>query len=132
MNYLRAFRIAFVNWIIGVSIFTLSYFFPFTENVELQANLSLAITLTALGWLGAKFYYRNGHKAPGYALALIILAVTIVLDALITVPVLFLPVGGTYGEFFGAAGFWILVMVYAGMVMGYDLYRRRIVLNRVQ
>ena len=125
MNYPRAIGIATAIWTLGVLVFLFAGYLIKSDNPELQANLSLALALLPLGWFGARYYYKKGSQTPGYRLAAIMVFTAVVLDAMITVPVFFLPIGVTYGVFFGGGEFWVLIAEYAGIVMWYDITRRR-------
>ena len=125
MNYSRAIRTAVAVWMIGVLLFLIGNFIPLSNNPELQANLTLAIAFIPLGWFGAHYYYKKGATTPAYQLAGIMAFTAAFLDAIITVPIFFLPIGMTYSEFFGAPGFWLLMAEYIGIVLLYDHLRRR-------
>ena len=84
MKQFRIIVIGIIIWIIGVSIYTLSFYIPILEDPELQANIFLFL-------------------------------VAAVLDALITVPFLMAPYGGTHYSFFTAAGFWLIGIEFIAM-----------------
>ena len=125
MNYPRAIKTAVSIWGIGVLLFLVAALLPLTNDPELQANITLAIAFIPLGWFGAKYYYKQGATSAGYQLALVMALVAALLDALITVPVFFIPIGIDHFAFFGAAGFWILIAEYMGIVILYDYLRRK-------
>ena len=131
MNYLRAISTAVAVWIIGVHVFLVAIHLPISDDPELQANLALAIAFLPLAWFGAQYYYKTGSRTKGYQLAFIMALTAAVLDAIITVPLFFLPIGVTHSEFFGATGFWLLILEYTGIVILYDLIRRRKVMKRI-
>ncbi|WP_421806895.1 DUF5367 family protein [Flagellimonas sp.] len=110
MNYLRAFGIGVVIWIIGVSLYTFSFYIPILENPELQANIFLSIGVVPLVWFGSKLYYRKNNTTKGYWLGLVFFSIAAVLDALVTVPLFIEPYGGSYYSFFTAIGFWLIGM----------------------
>ncbi|HCX20712.1 MAG: hypothetical protein CMB80_07695 [Flammeovirgaceae bacterium] len=119
MKSLKAVLIGVFIWFLGASFYTASYLFPFLKNVELQANLTLAIALIPNAWLGARLYYRWQPNAHGLQLGLVVLLTAILLDALITVPFFILPAGGSYLSFFGTASFWLIAIEYLLVVYGY-------------
>lgn len=125
MNYSRAIKTSVSVWIIGVLLFLLSSFLPLSNNPELQANLTLAIAFIPLGWFGARYYYQHGAQTPAYQLALVMAITAALLDALITVPLFFMPNQIGYAEFFGATGFWLLMVEYIGIVLLYGLLKRQ-------
>lgn len=108
MKSIKAIIIAVFIWIVGVSFFTLSFYLPILENVEFQANLTLAITIIPNVWLGMYLYYHWGSNMHGLKVGAIVLLTLILLDALITVPYLIIPFGGSYWEFFSAGSFWLI------------------------
>lgn len=119
MKILKAITIGVVNWIIGVTIYSLSYTQPILENPELQGNICLALVLIPLGWLGAKFFYKSNDQVHGILPASILASVAVILDALVTVPMMIIPAGGSYGQFFGDAFFWLLITEYLLVVLLY-------------
>ena len=108
MKQVKAIGIAMIIWIIGVSIYTVSFYIPILEDPELQANILLSLGILPIIWFGAKLYYRTKSTTKGYWLGLVFFLTAAVLDALITVPYLIVPNGGTYYDFFTASGFWLI------------------------
>lgn len=125
MNYSRAIKTSVSVWIIGVLLFLLGSFFPLGNDPELKANLTLAIAFIPLGWYGAPYHYKQGARTPAYQLALTMALTAALLDALITVPIFFIPNQIGYAEFFGAIGFWLLMVEYTGIVLLYGLFQRK-------
>lgn len=125
MNYKRAIKTAIGIWIIGVLLFLIGSFVPLLDNPELQANLLLAVAFLPLGWLGARYYYKGGKQTSGVRLALVMVTVAVLMDAIITVPIFFLPRGITHAMFFGTIGFWLLILEYAAIVLLYAYFRRK-------
>ncbi len=108
MKQLRAIGIGIIIWILGVSIYTGSFYIPILEDLELQANILLSLGILPIVWFAAKLYYTKKGTTKGYWLGLIFFLSVTILDALITVPFLIVPNGGTYYSFFKAAGFWLI------------------------
>lgn len=119
MKQLRTIGIGIWIWIFGVCIFTLSFYIPFLKDPELQANLFLSLGVLPLNWYGAKLYYRKNNKTKGYWLGLAFFLTAIVLDALITVPLLIIPNGGNYLSFFTSIGFWLIGIEFIAMTTFY-------------
>ena len=119
MKTLRALLTAIAVWIGGVGTFIASYYVPLMDNLDLQANIALSLSLIPLGWLGSRSYYSKYNSPKGYLFGFIMVLTAIVLDALLTVPLLVLPLGGTYLDFFGAAGFWFIALEYYLVVLLY-------------
>ena len=108
MKHFRAIGIGIIIWILGVSIYTLSFYIPILKDPELQANILLSIGVLSIVWFGTKLYYKKENTKKGYWLGLTFFLTAAVLDALITVPYLIAPYGGTYYSFFTAIGFWLI------------------------
>ena len=112
MKLLKTISIGIIIWILGVSIYTISFYIPILEDSELQANIFLSLGILPILWLGTKLYYRNKSNTKGYLLGLAFFLIATILDALITVPVLMAPYGGTHYSFFTAIGFWLIGLEY--------------------
>lgn len=125
MKKIRAILIGIIIWILGVSVYTISFYIPLLENEELQANLILFISVIPLVWNGSAFYYKNDKKTHGIWIGLMFLAVSALLDALITVPVFMKPNGVSHLEFFTELGFWGIAMVFITVVVLYYQLRIR-------
>lgn len=95
-------------WIIGVSMFLLSHYIPILKNPELQANLILMLAVIPLVWFGTKTYCQKYNNPNGFLLGLSFFTIAACLDALITVPYLVIPNGGSYKDFFTDLGFWLI------------------------
>jgi hypothetical protein len=120
---LRAAIIGICIWILGVSVYSLSFYIPILENGELQANLALMASVIPLVWFGAKTYYEKATNPNGILLGLGFFLTAAVLDALITVPYLIIPHGGSYAQFFTDPGFWLigLEFVIVSTLYGYSV-----------
>lgn len=105
---LRAIFIGVVIWIVGVSLYSFSYFIQIFENAELQANLMLALSVVPLAWFGTKAFYKKVNSANGLVVGLTFFLTAALLDAIITVPYLIIPNGGSYKQFFTDLGFWLI------------------------
>lgn len=57
--------------------------------------------------------------------------VAMVLDALITVPFLIMPYGGTYLSFFSDPGFWLIAVEYISVVAAYWQIEKAVERSRV-
>jgi len=108
MKLSRTIRFGLLIWIIGVSLYALSFYVQILENAEQQANIWLSIVIIPVVWFGAKLYYKNSVNTHGIWVGLVFFIISAVLDALITVPFTVLPYGGTYSDFFIDFGFWFI------------------------
>lgn len=110
-NRLLSLVCAILGWILGVSVYLLSFFIPVLENPEQQANIVLVLAIIPIACLGTYLFYKKGQMKPS-ALALTFVLVAVLLDALITVPVFVIPAGGSYLAFFADPMFYTIVVVY--------------------
>ena len=119
MKTLKAIIIGGFIWILGSSFYTASYFLPFLEDAELQANLVLAIAIIPNAWLGAHLFYKWEREMSGLRFGIIALVAAISLDAIITVPWVIIPMGGNYLDFFSASAFWLIAAEYFLVIVTY-------------
>lgn len=110
---------AIIVWVLGIIAFVASYFYPVIPDSDLQANWVLSIMLFPAVLLGAHIYYRKGHQTNGFVLGLCMFLMTIVLDAIITVPFFIMPYGGNYSSFFLSLSFWLIAVEYISVVAAY-------------
>ncbi len=115
MKIFRAIVIGTGIWGLGVSAFVSSFLVPLMENAQQQANLVLFLAVIPLVWFGTKIYYKSGSKTQGVWVGLTFFLVAAVLDALITVPFLVVPNGGSHYEFFSDPCFWIVGLLFIGV-----------------
>lgn len=108
MNHVRAIGIGILIWIVGVSVYNLSFYLSILEDVQQQANLLLFMAVIPLVWFGAKQYYKKDSDTHGYWVGQTFFLTATALDALITVPVFIIPNGGSYYQFFTDLGFWLI------------------------
>ncbi len=123
MKTLRAVIIGAIIWVLGVSVFTLSFFIPVLENLEQQANLVLLIAVIPLVWLGAQQYYKKDNRTHGMWVGITFFGVAAILDALITVPFLVLPKGESHYTFFSDPGFWLIGGVFVATAIVYGHFK---------
>jgi len=115
---------AIMVWILGVAAYLGSYYVPVLDNPEVQANLVLSFTLIPASILGAYVYYRKGFRTNGLLLGSFMFLVSVLLDAVITVPVFIAPYGGDHLSFFGDPVFWLIGLEYITVVSMYWVIRR--------
>lgn len=123
MKTIRAILIGIVIWFLAVGAFTLSFFIPWLDDVELQANLFVGLALIPLTWYGAQYYYLVEQKTPGLKVGLVMLLIGVILDATVTVPFLVIPAGGSYYQFFTDLSFWIIAAEYLLVVSLYHVIK---------
>ena len=121
-----------IVYVIGVSAFVGSYFFPIMADADVQANWVLSIVLIPAATLGAHIYYRKGHQTNGFVLGSVMFLVAMVLDAIITVPFLIIPYGGSHISFFTDPGFWLIAVEYITVVAAYWQIERAVKKTQVK
>ena len=87
VNLKRASLSALIIWVTGVSAFVGSFYFPLMDNPDEQANWFLTLALIPAIITGVYFYNKNGLRTNGLRLGGFMFLLTILLDALITVPI---------------------------------------------
>ena len=118
LNLKRALKAAGIAWTLGVASFVAAFLLP-TSNPDLVANTVLFCAVPLVATVGARFYYQHA-AAKGVVLGLFMFTVAGSLDAVITVPLLIMPAGGSYTSFYGDPGFWIIGIEYAAAVALYS------------
>ncbi len=119
MKTLRTIGIGTLIWVLGVTFYTLSFFVPIMENAELQANATLFLAIIPIVGIGCKLYYRNNRQAHGFLVGLVFFGISAIWDALITVPFLVVPSGGSYQSFFIDTNFWLIGLEFILIAMLY-------------
>lgn len=108
-----------VVYLLGILAFVSSYFVPIMEDPDLQANIVLMAAVIPAAYLGAYLYYRRGYTTHGFLLGSTMFSGAIILDAIITVPVFIIPIGGNHLTFFGDPGFWLIGFEYMAVVTAF-------------
>lgn len=119
MNTIKTILVGAAIWLGGVCIYTISYVIPILKDVELQANISLAIGLIPIAWFAARFYFKKESLSHSVKAAFSMLLTAILLDVLITVPLLIIPYGGSYQSFFTGFSFWLIAAEYLSVILFY-------------
>jgi uncharacterized membrane protein len=127
LHFKRTLIAGCIAYVIGVAAFLTSFSFPVMSNVELQANLVLAIAIIPASIIGARFYYRKIKETHGLLLGIGMFLVVMALDAAITVPVFVIPAGGDHLSFFTDPGFWVIAVIYILSVTIYSKFKKRTV-----
>ena len=118
LNLTRALKAAGIAWTLGVASFVAAFLLP-TSNPDLVANTVLFCAVPLVATVGARYYYLHA-EGKGVILGLFMFAVAGSLDAVITVPLLIMPAGGSYRSFYGDPGFWIIGIEYLAAVALYS------------
>ena len=123
MKTIRAVLIGVAIWILGVSIYTVSFYIPLMDHTENQANIVLFLSVIPLVWFGSAMYYKVDKTTAGYKVGQTFLLVSAALDALITVPFFMIPKGITHFAFFTSFGFWLVAFEFIVIAALYYMIR---------
>lgn len=111
MNYFRAIHSGTIAWLCVVVIFyILENIQFFKESLTIQAIIA-AFTIIFYAWFSAWFYYKKAEKKLGLQVGIVITATALILDALVTVPLIEIPKGSSYQAFFSNPLLWILAVI---------------------
>ena len=125
INLKYAFLAGLIVYIIGINFFICSYYLALLEDLELQSNIILAIVIIPAAILATRFYYHKVEKTNGLFLGIVMFGIAAILDAIITVPVFFIPAGGNHYEFFTNPWFWYIALEYLLTVSIYSQFIKK-------
>jgi len=112
MKIVRASLIGSVVWTVIFCLFTLLSILPITKDSQTLQALIVGICIIPSAYIGAKIYYKNGNSGNGLIIGLIMVTTALILDALITVPLVEIPYNkGDYLTFFSSTILWFLVSI---------------------
>jgi hypothetical protein len=111
MNKIRAVLTGSLVWIFVFIAFIVLGFVPIIKDSMDQQSLIVGILIIPFALFGASIYYRNGNKDNGLIVGIIMAITALLLDALITVPFVYIPNGGSYHSFYTYPQLWLLVVV---------------------
>lgn len=111
MNYARAVFSGIIAWLCVVVTFYILESIPFFKK-SLTAQAIIAVfTIVFYAWFAAWFYYKKAEKKLGLQTGIVITATALILDVLITVPLIEIPKGSSYQAFFSNPLLWILAVI---------------------
>lgn len=117
---------ALVWLLIFITFAVLGYVPTIKDSLDLQAII-VAVLIVPFATFGASVYYKKGSKVNGVAIGLIMVVTALVLDALITVPLIEIPNGRGYQSFYTYPLLWLLVII--NMATVYFYWRLRVKQN---
>jgi len=123
MKLLRAIGVGALLWIlifVEISVTMLGLRLSNVATYIIHYFLMVPMALFC-AWL----YYKSKDKVNGFLLGLFMVAVGIILDMIITVPLFIIPAGGSYVSYFSE--FYLILGLIEGVVLVgiYDLARRK-------
>lgn len=111
MKKFRAILTGALVWVFIFISFTILGTIPtIKDSMNLQA-LIVAVFIIPFAIFGASVYYKNGNNDNGFVLGIKMVITALILDALITVPFVVIPTGGSYLSFYTFPLLWLLVAV---------------------
>lgn len=100
MKNLRALQSGIIVWVLIFLTFTLMSFLPIIKDSTDVQNVIVLLMIIPFVMIASTFYYKKGTETNGIYLGLIIVITCLILDAIITLPLVIIPKGGTYASFF--------------------------------
>lgn len=119
MKTKRAIYLGIAIWIIGILLYSISYYVPILESADTQANVVLFVAVMPLVWIACSFYYKKDDRTHGIWVGQTMLLTAIALDAIITVPYFVIPRGGSHYSFFTSIEFWIIAFEFPLIASSY-------------
>ena len=111
MHFLRGMLSGLFVWTcVSLSFYVLEQIPSVKDSFSAQA-LIVVICISLYAFLGAQFYYKKGYQTNGMLVGSIMSGTALLLDMLITVPLVEIPNGSSYQSFLSSSILWILVLV---------------------
>lgn len=111
MNYARAVIAGIMVWLCIVITFYIVDNIPFFKESLTAQAIAAIFAIVFYSWFAAWFYYKKAEKKSGLQAGILITATALLLDVLLTVPLIEIPKGGSYEAFFSNPLLWILATV---------------------
>jgi len=116
----KAILSGFIMWVQVFMAFILLSFIPEINNSQTYQELIIGILTIPSALLGAVIYYKNGIGTNGLVVGSTMLSIALILDAIITVPLIEIPYNGSsYLEFFTNPFLWIIALEIIAVVYIY-------------
>lgn len=119
MKTYRALWTGGIIWALTFSSFALLDLVPALHGSETKQGFFVGIFIIIYAFLGAHLYYKTGDKTHGLLVGTFMTGIALVLDALITVPVVTIPQNGSYASFYFNPILWLLIVVNISSVFVY-------------
>jgi hypothetical protein len=108
MNYPRAFLAGVIAWLCVVITFYVLEHIPFLKKTTTAQAFIATFTIIFYAWFAAWLYYKKAAKKSGLQAGIVITGTALILDVLVTVPLIEIPKGSSYQAFFSNPLLWIL------------------------
>lgn len=119
MNKIRAILAGALVWVFVFTSFVILGFLPIIKDSQNLQALLVCVFIIPFTIFVASIYYKNGNNNNGFVVGLKMVVTALILDALITVPFVVIPDGGSYCSFFTYPLLWVLVIVNLSTVYFY-------------
>ena len=116
MNTLRSILSGALTWVLTFISFAVISSIPVLKNWELYQYLIIYGLLVPIVLFGARFYYKRGGRTNGLLIGIVMVTAGMLLDIIITVPLVYKPLGEGYLSFFMKPTLWILIIEYVFIV----------------
>ncbi|HEX8014422.1 MAG TPA: DUF5367 family protein [Flavobacterium sp.] len=111
MNYPRAILAGVIAWLcVVITFYVLEHIPFFNKSMTTQAFIA-AFTIIFYAWFAAWFYFKKAAKQLGFQAGIVITGTALILDVLVTVPLIEIPKGSSYEAFFSNPLLWILAVL---------------------
>lgn len=126
MLFLRGILSGLFVWAcVSLSFYVLGSIPIIKDSFFVQAFIVM-ICISFYAFLAAQFYYKKGFQTNGIILGTIMSGTALLLDVLITVPLVEIPNGRSYQSFFSSPVLWIMVLITVFTV--YFYWRKNIII----
>lgn len=111
MNYPRAILAGVIAWLcVVITFYVLEHIPLFNKSMTTQAFIA-TFTIIFYAWFAAWFYFKKAAKQLGFQAGIVITGTALILDVLVTVPLIEIPKGNSYQAFFSNPLLWILALI---------------------
>lgn len=110
MQNLRAFQSGIIAWLLLFISFTIMSFLPIIQDSTDLQNGIIALLIIPFILIAVNFYYKKRNELNGLTLGFFIIITCLFLDAIITLPFVIIPKGGSYMSFFTDPGLVIMAV----------------------
>lgn len=126
MNYLRAVLSGIMLWIcVAVTFYILEHTPIIKDSLNIQTVI-ICLFIIFYSAIGASFHYKKAISISGFQVGVIMSLTAILLDALLFVPLVEIPKGNTYQDFFSNPLVWILAILNIATVYFYSKTKLKI------
>lgn len=126
MNYLRAILSGIILWIcVAVTFFILEHTPIIKDSLNIQTAI-ICLFIIFYSTIGASFYYKKAISTSGFQVGIMMSLTAILLDALLFVPLVEIPKGNTYQDFFSNPLLWTLAILNIATVYFYSKTKLKI------